>query len=306
MGNIKREQINKRFHDDSEQARIEEYCINVVTNFTDKMLEDYSKLPESRGGTYINSDLMKMTFDFYAESLENRKNFNLSVTNSAAVLTNELYTRAIKSEQVEKCIYILGPYGAGKSYFVQSLFEEKKLLDNSIVYEGSITPPAFDDKIQLAINNGVTPYLIVINPTLSLSIGNIKERAKRIGRDVEKKEILDTLSNFYTYMKMLTEKFKGIDYLIYNKKSNTKLDWNNASKNIEDLNHGSLEEIESEYEKIITSFERKDSSNVQFLKSFLKKGIEAGITLEDLNDARNAEKTNNLEKAEVGKENDES
>ena len=107
-------------------------------------------------------------------------------------------------------------------------------------------------------------------------------------------------------MKMLTEKFKGIDYLIYNKKSNTKLDWNNASKNIEDLNHGSLEEIESEYEKIITSFERKDSSNVQFLKSFLKKGIEAGITLEDLNDARNAEKTNNLEKAEVGKENDES
>lgn len=225
MGNIDIGQIRRKFLDNSEEAEMETFCIYAATTQTDQILEKYKQLAESRNGQYINSDLMKMTFDFYKNSVHNRRKYNLSITNSAAVLTNELYTRAIKSGDVKNCIFILGPYGAGKSYFVQSLFESKlDIMGQSIIYEGSITPPAFDEKVQLAIDNGVTPHLIALNPTLELSMRNIRERASRIGRDVERKEVIDKFSHFYEYMKRLTEKFNGINYLIYSKDKNEIID----------------------------------------------------------------------------------
>lgn len=244
----------KGFIEGTKEAKVEEYCIEMVSCHTDGLLKKYSTLPECREGRYINSDLMKMIFPFYAENMENRRLYNMSITNSAAVLTNEAYERAIKNENVKKCIYITGPYGAGKSYFTQALFENDKegKLRDSIVYEGSITPPAFEEKIQFAMDNGVEVFIIALNPTLELSIRNIKERAKRIGRDVEKKEVLDKFSNFYTYMKNIIEKFEGITYEIYNKKSNTDIEIGVFSKEIEDLYHGTLEEIEKEYDRIIS------------------------------------------------------
>ena len=108
---------------------MEQHAINLATTQTDELLDRYLKLPESRNGAYINSDLMKMTFKFYAESLENRRKYNMSVTNSAAVLTNELYIRTINNNNIKRSIFILGPYGAGKSYFAQALFENKELFE---------------------------------------------------------------------------------------------------------------------------------------------------------------------------------
>ena len=248
MQNIKREQIRQRFPEDIDIGKMEQHAINLATTQTDELLDRYLKLPESRNGAYINSDLMKMTFKFYAESLENRRKYNMSVTNSAAVLTNELYIRTINNNNIKRSIFILGPYGAGKSYFAQALFENKELLDDSIVYEGSITPPAFDEKVQLAIDNGITPYIIALNPTLELSLNNIRERAQETGRNVEKKEVLDKFSNFYNYMVNLVQKFEGIDYLIYNKETNAPLTTDCSSKNLEDLYHGSREDIEFEYD----------------------------------------------------------
>ncbi len=161
MQNIKREQIRQRFPEDIDIGKMEQHAINLATTQTDELLDKYLKLPESRNGAYINSDLMKMTFKFYAESLENRRKYNMSVTNSAAVLTNELYIRTINNNNIKRSIFILGPYGAGKSYFAQALFENKELLDDSIVYEGSITPPAFDEKVGFkAMIYGVIPLSI--------------------------------------------------------------------------------------------------------------------------------------------------
>lgn len=261
LGNIDRNMIRKKgFLEGSKEAKIEEYCINMASNNTDGFLNMYSRLPESRGGRYINSDLMKMTFPFYANNFENRRLYNMSVTNSAAVLTNEAYLRAIQKEDIKHCIFITGPYGAGKSYFAQSLFEgdENDLLEKSIVYEGSITPPAFEEKIQYAIDNGVVPYIIALNPTLELSIRNIKERAKRVGRDVEKKEVLDKFSDFYTYMSQIVEKFDNIAFTIYNKKSNIPINLDEGSKDINDLYHGNAQEIEAEYDRIIELLDKEN------------------------------------------------
>ena len=261
LGNIDKNKIRKKgFIEGSKEAKIEEYCRDMASKHTDGFLEMYNKLPESRDGRYINSDLMKMTFPFYAKDFENRKLYNMSITNSAAVLTNEAYLRAIQKEDIKHCIFITGPYGAGKSYFAQSLFEGDKegLLDESIVYEGSITPPAFEEKIQYAIENGVIPYIIALNPTLELSLRNIKERANRVGRDVEKKEVIDKFSDFYTYMNRIIDKFENIIFTIYNKESNIPINLNAGSKDINDLYHGTTQEIEAEYDRIIEMLNKED------------------------------------------------
>ena len=254
MGEITRKNIRKQnFEAESEEEKIEEFCIDVACMYTEGMLSKYRELEASRDGKYINSDLMKMTFPFYAESAENRRKYNMSVTNSAAVLTNEAYTRALENENIKKCIFVTGPYGAGKSYFAQSLYEDpenEELLRNSIVYEGSITPPAFEEKIMLAIKNGVQPYIMALNPTLELSVKNINQRAKQNGRDVEKNEVMEKFVNFYTYMKELLEKI-DVPYMIYNKSENISINIKNGTQNVDDLYHGTREELENEYDGIM-------------------------------------------------------
>jgi hypothetical protein len=258
LGNINIESIRtKGFEAGSKAALIETYCRNMACEHTDEIIKEYNRLVESRNGNYINSDLMKMVFPFYANSVENRRLYNLSITNAAAVLTNEAYRRAILRPEVERCIFIVGPYGAGKSYFAQSLFDndENLMLGNSIVYEGSITPPAFDEKIYYAIEHGVIPEIIVLNPTLELSMRNIRERAMKIGRGVEKKEVVDKFYTIYGYLKGIIQKFSNIPYIIYNRESNISLDFSGGSRNLEDLNHGTYEEVSNEYDRIIAMLE---------------------------------------------------
>lgn len=261
MGNIDINKIRKKgFKEGTKEEHVENYCRTFASKHTDGILELYKNLESSREGRYINSDLMKMVFPFYAKSLENRKLYNQSITNSAAVLTSEAYQRAILNPDVKKCIFVVGPYGAGKSFFVQSLFEGAKNgeLEGSIVYEGSITPPAFGEKVQYAIDNGVTPEIIALNPSLELSIRNIKERAKRIGRDVEKKEVVDKFSGMYENLKLIVEEFEGIVYRIYNKNSNVELDLDGGSTNLENLNHGTKEQIEEQYDLILKMLEKDE------------------------------------------------
>ncbi len=260
MGTINKENIYKQnFIKGSDEEKVEEYCINTACEYTDRLLKEYKKLYSSRQGKYINSDLMKMIYPFYAHSKANRTKYNKAITNTAAVLTNELYKRALEDKEVKKCIYLTGPYGAGKSYFAQALFENKKnqeLLKNSIVYEGSITPPAFKNKVKLAIEHGVQPYIIVINPTLELSIENIKKRAEETGRDVERKEVIDKFSNLHSYMKDIIDNL-DVTYTIYNKNKNIPLVNENGSSKIEELNHGDINKISKEYDEIVGRLNHK-------------------------------------------------
>lgn len=92
--------------------------------------------------------------------------------------------------------------------------------------------------------------LIVLNPSLELSIRNIQERANKIGRDVEKNEVVDKFSSVYEYLSKILQKFNNIAYTIYNKNSNIPFDLDAGSKNIEDLNHGTKEWISDEYDRI--------------------------------------------------------
>lgn len=78
---------------------------------------------------------------------------------------------------------------------------------------------------------------------------NIKDRAKRIGRDVRKEDCVFVYANIYGALKRLKEKYKDISFAIYNKETNIPKDLD-VSTNVEDLNHGSYDEISHEYESI--------------------------------------------------------
>lgn len=106
MGNIDFNVVRKRKFDDPIMEKVQNESINLTCTQTDKLIEEFKKLPESHNGQYINSDLMKMLYRNYKESKENRNRFNLAVSNSAACLANEYYERQIKSKNIDKCIYI--------------------------------------------------------------------------------------------------------------------------------------------------------------------------------------------------------
>lgn len=172
---------------------------------------------------------MKMAFDIYAKSQENRGKYNLAVTNSAACLTNELYIRTLQDENIKRCIYIAGPYGAGKSFFTQSLYLANAIPKDTIVYEGSITAPAFEKKVERAMRNNIKPELVILNPTLELSLKNIKQREIETGWDVIKSEY-------------------SISFQIYNKTKNVEESLDNTSYDIRDLKHGTREEVSRAYD----------------------------------------------------------
>ncbi len=251
MENIKIENIWERGFEDPDMLKVEKMCREKASSETGELIEKYNNLKQTSEGKYISSDLMKMVFPFYLESVENRKKYNLAVSNSAACLANSAYKNAVCEPEVERCIFVAGPYGSGKSFMIQSLFEKnKEELEGSIVYEGSITSKAIDGKIDWAIEQGKKVDMIILNPTFELSLRNIKERAGRIGRDVRKEDAVFVYANIYSALKRLTEKYPNINYVIYNKETNIPKDMS-VSTNIEELNHGSIEEVSKEYDEIM-------------------------------------------------------
>lgn len=251
MAKIELENIWKRGFEDPELLEIEEMCRKKASEETDELIQEYIKLERSRNGNYICSDLMKMVFPIYAENIENRRKYNLAVSNSAACLANEAFRQILRRPGIKRCIFIAGPYGSGKSFMTQALFEKyPEELEGTIMYEGSITTKAIDGKIDYAIEQGIETDLIVLNPTFELSLKNIKERAGRIGRNVKKEDATHVYANIYSALKRLTEKYNNLNYVIYNKTSNIPQDLS-ISTSIEDINHGTLEDVIKEYDEIM-------------------------------------------------------
>lgn len=250
MENICIDNIWKRGFEDPDMIRVEEETRIEASNNTEKCIEKYQNLEQARNGNYISSDLMKLVFENYAKDIEFRRKYNLAVSNSAACLANKAFRIAIADPKIKHCIFVAGAYGSGKSFLIQSLYEKhKEELEECVIYEGSITTKSIDEKIEIALENGAIPNIIVLNPTLELSMKNIKERAGRIGRDVKKEDCVFVYANIYEALKRLKEKYKDINFVIYNKETNIPTDLE-VSTNVEDLNHGSYEEIAKKYDEI--------------------------------------------------------
>ena len=257
MENICIDNIWKRGFEDPDMIEIEEEARIEASSNTEECIKKYQGLEQSRNGNYISSDLMKLVFDKYANDIEFRRKYNLAVSNSAACLANKAFKLAISKPEIKHCIFVAGAYGSGKSFLIQSLYEKNKdELEECVVYEGSITSKAIDEKIDTALQNGVIPSIIVLNPTLELSMRNIKDRAKRIGRDVTKEDCVFVYANIYGALKRLKEKYNDISFVIYNKTTNIPSDLE-VSTDCEELNHGTYDEVSCEYDKIKNKFDQE-------------------------------------------------
>ena len=88
------------------------------------------------------------------------------------------------------------------------MFALNAIPDSAIVYEGSITAPEFGKKVNLAVQNGVEPRIIILNPTLDLSLKNIKSREMEIGRGVKKEEVVAKYADLYENMHLLFKQLR--------------------------------------------------------------------------------------------------
>src|SRR5450631_4526968 len=115
------EPIVRRSFSQADHADVQERIAQAVERDPEQFLARYVSDPRSFSGRYVNSDLMKETFDDYCQSRETRNRYNAPVHNAAAVLASEQYRRAISdiSDPIrDTAIFLTGIPGAGKTTYL--------------------------------------------------------------------------------------------------------------------------------------------------------------------------------------------
>lgn len=242
-GKIRRRKI---YDNHVEMRRIEDFFITDAEENYESHIETYNGFESSIDGRYICSDLMKETFPLYSESESSRYRYNVAVHNSAAVLTEELFNRKIKDPSIKKCIILTGVPGAGKTFFAQSL--GKTLEEDTMIYEGSIINSSIFEKIENAQKEGIEVSIIVVNPTIELSVRNVVVRQFEIGRDASPALIADMFYKIPLSLMEIHKKYPNIDLAIYNKYDNYSVEDVYGFEYLSLLDHGRYEEVLSSVE----------------------------------------------------------
>ena len=136
------EAIVRRSFPQSDRAAAQERVAREVERDPEKFLARYLADPRSRGGRYVNSDLMKETFDDYGQSLKARNRYNAPVHNAAAVLASEQYRRVVSDGSDAArgtAVFLTGIPGAGKTTLV--LGSGELPLHVRVLYEGQLSNP---------------------------------------------------------------------------------------------------------------------------------------------------------------------
>lgn len=234
-----------------EQAAMEEVFITRAVEETEACIKSYLSLPSSMGGHYINSDLFKEVFPEYSESMETRKKYAEVVHNSAAVLAGELFIRNASDESIKDCIFLTGVPGAGKTFFIQSLYVSGQIPEDVMIYEGDITNESIKEKFKLIIKNNKGVHIIVINPTLELAMENTISRALEIGRGASCTTIARIMSSLPTALSGIIRMCDGnLSLGIYNKTANDVIEFFVGLDNLHLLECGNYEEIKERLEAL--------------------------------------------------------
>ncbi len=234
-----------------EQAAMEEKFINRATEETESCIESYLRLPSSMNGHYISSDLFKEVFPEFIESMEARRKFATVVHNSAAVLANELFIRNARDERIKECVFLTGVPGAGKTFFIQSLYLSGQIPEDIMIFEGDITNESIKEKIKLVIENNKSVNIIVINPTLELAMENAINRALEMGRGASCSTMARIISSLPMALDNIIRMCDGkLSLGIYNKTANDVIDYCLGFNNLYLLQYGTYEEIKARLEAI--------------------------------------------------------
>ena len=246
-----------------EQAEMEEKFIESAVNETDEHISEYIGLASSMNGRYICSDLFKETFEEYRKSLDNRKQYASVVHNSAAVLSNELFQRVVKAQNINSCIFLTGVPGAGKSFLIQSLNLGGLIPNDVMIFEGDISSQSIIDKMKLVVENGKTINIMVVNPTLELAMNNAINRSFEIGRGASCHTMARIISALPDSIRNIFKLFGDkVSLGIYDKKTNFDIMDYYGLENINLLEHGNYDEVRAKLEdlriRILKSKENND------------------------------------------------
>ena len=201
-----------------EADEVQKIVMQRAFEHRDECIAAYCALPQSHGGTYINSDLFKEIFPEYSASNETRTKYDLAVHNSCAWLAQELFDMRAQDPEVKGCIFVTGVPGVGKSFFIQSLYEEGSIPEGYIVFEGNLCNlEASKAKFQKLQDNGKEIDIIVLSSDIKLAYENMLKRQQEIGRGATLFTMASIASKIKAAIVMLSKLFKIRDIGVYTK-----------------------------------------------------------------------------------------
>lgn len=254
--------INSNLDDDLRIA--EEIFIKSATENTEEHINKYLSFPSSMNGRYISSDLFKETFPLYAKDVETRRKYIRVVHNSTAVLSNYLFIKTLRNEEIKTCIFLTGIPGGGKSFLIQSLYMYGQIPNDVMIFEGDITSPTIFEKIDRVIECGKNVNILLVNPTLELAINNIFTRREEIGRGASHETMARIMSGIPKALNDILERYKDIAIGIYDKKTNNDIKTYYGKEYLYLLENGDYDTIKRKLdmlgEKKILESEKNDES----------------------------------------------
>ena len=225
-----------------ELLQLEDFFIKDAEENDLEHFEIYKQLKSSINGEYVCSDLFKETFPLYTESIESRKKMSEIIHNSAACLAGEYFDVLAEDKSIDKCIFLSGVPGAGKSYLIQSVALSGELDEKTMIYEGDITTETIYEKMDKCVANGKDIFLLIVNPTLELAQRNAIARHFEIGRGASSETMARIMSRIPDAVDKIMAKY-DIEIGIFNKRTNYDTDYTIGGENIAILDHGSYDEI---------------------------------------------------------------
>lgn len=178
------EVIRRSTYAHADRAAVQATVAAAVETDPEPFIAQYRQHAESFGGRYVGADLFKETFAEYRQSKEARNRYNSPVHNSAAVLASTLLHRMIgerSDESRDKAVFLTGSPGAGKT---TSVLSEGELAESvQVIYEGQMfNAETSIPKVQAAIDAGLKPSIIAVQPKPERALDNTFRRCDEVGR----------------------------------------------------------------------------------------------------------------------------
>lgn len=175
--------IVRRDFKEPDRMAAQEQIIRAVMADPLHFLHQYCRDVRTFQGRYVNSDLMKETFQLYRASNESRNYFNLAVHNAAAVLAAKQFSVVIHDRSNPEQIvmhFVTGTPGSGKTTVIQ----EYGILPHNVrgVYEGQLVDESAIFKIRETLDAGLRPRVSVVHTTSETALDNTINRFNLIGR----------------------------------------------------------------------------------------------------------------------------
>jgi hypothetical protein len=181
---VKLEPIVRRTFPQEDRATVQERVAKEVEGDPEPFLARYVADPRALGGRFVNSDLMKETFEDYRRSNEARNRYNAPVHNAAAVLAAEQFRRVISDRSDlgrDVALFLTGIPGAGKTTFV--LGGGALPTHVRVLYEGQLANAGQAiEKIEQALSAGLRPEITVVHLPAEEALRNTLQRFETEGR----------------------------------------------------------------------------------------------------------------------------